>query len=212
MSTRSRAACKSASWTPEQWRVMRSPHRVHLMVALEALGDASVADLAALTGRTRQSLYPHLSAMSRAGIIGTSTRSHRARAATRYQYLPSVLARSVDQSTGAGLRGGADVSAGALRDAQIRCRRWGAVADGQPIDLSRNPDARTAIRVTWLDAAQRRRLNQLMRKAEELIRQGCVKRKGRRTCVLLYHFPDFTAGEARQAVKSRAAGKRESAR
>jgi len=187
---------------------MRSPHRVHLMVALEALGDASVADLAALTGRTRQSLYPHLSAMSRAGIIGTSTRSHRARAATRFQYLPGVLARSVDQSTGAGLRAGADVSAGALRDAQIRCRRWGAVADGQPIDLSRNPDARTAIRVTWLDAARRRRLNQLMRKAEELIRQGCVKRKGRRTCVLLYHFPDFTAGEARQAVKSRAASKR----
>ena len=191
---------------------MRSPHRVHLMVALEALGDASVADLAALTGRTRQSLYPHLSAMSRAGIIGTSTRSHRARAATRFQYLPGVLARSVDQSTGAGLRAGADVSAGALRDAQIRCRRWGAVADGQPIDLSRNPDARTAIRVTWLDAARRRRLNQLMRKAEELIRQGCVKRKGRRTCVLLYHFPDFTAGEARQAVKSRAAGKRVRAR
>jgi len=191
---------------------MRSPHRVHLIVALEALGDASVADLAALTGRTRQSLYPHLSAMSRAGIIGTSTRSHRARAATRFQYLPGVLARSVDQSTGAGLRAGADVSAGALRDAQIRCRRWGAVADGQPIDLSRNPDARTAIRVTWLDAARRQRLNQLMRKAEELIRQGCVKRKGRRTCVLLYHFPDFTAGEARQAVKSRAAGKRESAR
>lgn len=208
MSPRPRAAPKRSSWTPEQWRVMRSPHRVHLIVALEALGDASVADLAALTGRTRQSLYPHLSAMARAGIIGKNTRSHRAGAAIRFQYRPDLVARSVDQSTGSGLRAGADVSAGALRDAEIRCRRWGAVADGQPIDLSRNPDARTVIRVTWLDAARRRRLNQLMRKAQELIRQGCVKRKGRRTCVLMYHFPDFTAGEARQAMKSRAAGKR----
>ena len=82
MSPRPRAAPKRSSWTPEQWRVMRSPHRVHLIVALEALGDASVADLAALTGRTRQSLYPHLSAMARAGIIGKNTRSHRAGSAT----------------------------------------------------------------------------------------------------------------------------------
>ena len=212
MGTRPRASGKPGSWTPEQWRAMRSPHRVHLLAALEALGDASVADLAALTGRTRQSLYPHLSALARVGIIGTSTRSKPSGKTTRFHHRPDVLARSVDQSTGSGVRAGADVSAGALRDAQIRCKRWGAVADGQPIDLSRNPDARTVIRVTWLDAAQRLRLNRLMRQAEEVMRQGCMTRKGRRTCVLMYHFPDFTTGEARQAVKSRAAGTRARAR
>ncbi len=179
---------------------MRSPSRVHLLAALEALGEASVTEVAELTGRTRQSIYPHLTDMARAGIIGTRTRAGRGRAVTVFRFLPEVLAASVDQATGRGLREAADVSAGALNDAQLRCRRWGRVAGGRPVDLSRNHEAVMSIRVTWLDDALRARLNGLLRKVHRVLQAGCARRKGRRTCVLLYHFPDHTAAEARAAL------------
>jgi len=200
-----RARSTSRGWSSQQWRSVRSPHRVLLLAALQALGDASVAELAALTGRSRQSIYPHLSAMARVGVIGTTGGLRSQGAAVRFQYLPTVIGQSVDQGTGRGLRDGAEVSARALRDVQTRCRRWGQVADGRPIDFARNPDARTDIRITWLDDRMRQRLNRLFRQAEAVLHQGCVRRKGQRTCVLLFHFPDFTAREAREASRTRVA-------
>jgi hypothetical protein len=205
MASRVSAGAASGGWSMQQWRAVRSPHRVHLLAALEALGDASVAELAALTGRSRQSIYPHLAAMARMGIIGTSVSLNTHREVVRFRYLAEMLARSVDPATGTGLRQGADVSARALGDAQLRCRRWGMVADGKPIDFVRNPEAMTHIRITWLDEASRSRLNQLLRQVRSLLQQGCIRRKGQRTCVLLFHFPDFTAREARQALRSRTA-------
>lgn len=188
---------------------MRSPARVHLLAALEALGEASVTEVAELTGRTRQSIYPHLAGMARAGIIAAGTRTGRGRTVAVFRFLPGVLAASVSQATGRGLREAADVSAGALGDAAIRCRRWGRVADRTRIDLSRNPEAVTSIRVTWLDEPRRARLNRLLRQVHGVLRDGCVRRTGLRTCVLLYHFPDLTAGEARAALEcSRSAVRR----
>lgn len=186
------------------WLAIRSPPRVHLLAALQALGEATVPELAGITGRTRQSIYPHLADLARAGIIACSTRVHRGRSVVRFRYLPEVVAASVDERTGAGLRAAADVSGRALHDAQIRCRRWGMVADGRPVDLSRNPDVRTSVRITWLDDRLRARLNVLLREVGAVLQEGCVRRKGRRTCVLLYHFPDFTAREARAALAGRA--------
>lgn len=191
-------------WTDPQWRAVRSSSRVLLLAALEALGEASVAELAALTGRSRQSVYPHLAAMERAGVIGTSSRVVRGRKVALFRFLAERFASKVDQATGRGLREAADVSARALHDAQIRCRRWGAVMDGRPVELSRNPEAATGVRITWLDDRLRARLNVLLREVGAVLQEGCVRRKGRRTCVLLYHFPDFTAREARAALAGRA--------
>ena len=191
---------------------MRSPPRVHLLAALEALGVASVTELAMLTGRTRQSIYPHLRDMARAGIIATHVDTRRGRAVAGFRFAPELLAGTVDQPTGRGLRAGADVSARALNDARLRCHRWGKVADGRPIDLSRNPDAMTSIRITWLDASLRAELNRLFRKAAEVVQQGCERRAGQRTCVLMYHFPDYTASEARSALRSALAPARDGAR
>ena len=195
-------------WTAEQWRAMRSPHRVHLLAALQALGEASVSEVAAVTGRTRQSIYPHLADMARVGIIGAVAGDLRGRQIARFRFLPEVLARSVDPSTGRGLRAGADVSARALRDAMLRCHRWGKVADGRPIDFSRNPQARTSIRVAWLDERSRAELNRLFHKAGQVLMKACRRRKGQRTCVLMYHFPDYTAAEARRALASAPARRR----
>lgn len=187
---------------------MRSPQRVHLLAALEALGEASVAEVAMLTGRTRQSIYPHLSDMVRVGLIGKVFRMGRGRRIAKFKYLPEMLACSVDPRTGFGLRAAADVSARALHDAQLRCHRWGRVAEGRPIDLARNPEAATSIRVTWLDARLRLRLNRILRQASVVLQQGLRRRKGQRTCVLMYHFPDFTAAEARSALRQASGGTR----
>jgi len=179
---------------------------VHLLAALQALGEASVAEISELTGRSRQSMYPHLSSMARAGIVGTGSRTHLGRRVTVFRFLPERLAASVDQAKGRGIRAGADVSAGALKDAGLRCRRWGEVADGVRIDLARNPEAVTSIRVSWLDDRLRARLNRLLRKAAAVLQEGCARRKGRRTLVLMYHFPDYTPGEARRVLAAKAAG------
>ena len=208
MASRIRTGTASSGWSAEQWRAVRSPHRVHLLAALQALGEATVAELAELTGRTRQSIYPHLAEMARVGIIGTGVSLNARREVVRFRYLPEMLARSVDASTGTGLRQGAEVSARALGDAQTRCRRWGKVADGQPIDFVGNPEAITDISITWLDDAMRLRMNKLLRQVQSILRQGCVRRKGQRTCVLLFHFPDFTAREARQALRTRTTRRR----
>jgi hypothetical protein len=176
---------------------------VHLLAALEALGEATATEVAELTGRTRPSVYPHLQDMARAGIIGTGQRTAGGRPATTFRFLPDVMASIVDTARGRGLREGAAVSAGALHDASLRCRRWGRVAEGTRIDLARNPEAITSVRITWLDDALRARLNALLRKVDTVLRAGCARREGRRTCVLLYHFPDLTLGEARTAIKAR---------
>lgn len=203
-----RTKATRSSWTAEQWRSVRSPHCVHLLAALEALEEASVTELAALTGRTRQSIYPHLAGMARAGIVGTATGNGRGRQIVRYRYLPEVFARSVDQSTGRGVRAGADVSARALRDAMLRCHRWGKVADGRPIDFWRNPEAFTSVRVAWLDDRARAQLNRLFRRAGQVLTKACRRRMGQRTCVLMYHFPDYTAAEARRVIAARSTRRR----
>jgi DNA-binding transcriptional ArsR family regulator len=207
MRSRSSQVPRVKGWTPRQWRALRSPHRLHLVAALEALGEASVAELAVLTGRTRPSIYPHMVDMARAGIIERGSRQGRGRRVATFRFVPARMACSVNQATGRGLRAGAEVSAGALREAASRCRRWGAVADGTPIDFSRNPEAYTSVRITWMDERRRRRVNRLLQRLQSVLQEGCVRRTGRRTCVLLYHFPDFTAIEARAALVRRRATK-----
>jgi hypothetical protein len=176
---------------------MRSPQRVHVLAALEAIRQGTLAELAAVMGRTRQSLHPHLTAMAEAGIIGRTHRIDRGRSVAVFQFLPRKLQGSVRERTGEGVRQAAMVSARALVDAQLRCRRWGALDDRRPIDLTSNPEAYTSVRVTWLDDRSRARLNGLLRQVSSVLREGCIARKGRRTCVLIYHFPDYTASEAR---------------
>lgn len=184
-------------WTAAQWAAMRSPHRVHLLAALEALGEGTLAEVSVLTGRSRQSVHPHLKAMVVAGIIGTSMRTVHGRDVATYRFLPERIVASVNQATGFGLRQAADISARALQDAQARCHRWGRMADRRPIDLAINPEAVTSVCTSWLDAAQRRKFNDLLRQAMAVLREGCATRKGRRTFVLIYHFPDYTARETR---------------
>lgn len=131
------------------------------------------------------------------GSDGAIIERSLARTVAVFQFLPRKLQGSVRERTGEGVRQAAMVSARALVDAQLRCRRWGALDDRRPIDLTSNPEAYTSVRVTWLDDRSRARLNGLLRQVSTVLREGCIARKGRRTCVLIYHFPDYTASEAR---------------
>lgn len=182
---------------------MRSPHRVHVLAALQALGEGTLADVAALTGRSRQSVHPHLRALAAAGIIGITAGARKGRDVTRYRFMPERMAACVNQATGFGIAQAADVSARALKDAQVRCRRWGTMADRQPINLANNPEAVTSVRTSWLDDARRRKFNDLLRQAMAVLQEGCTRRTGRRTFVLLYHFPDYTAHEVKQRRRMR---------
>jgi hypothetical protein len=50
-------------WSPQQWQAVSSPHRLQIMVLMAGLKQATVQELAELSGRTAQSLYPHLEAL-----------------------------------------------------------------------------------------------------------------------------------------------------
>ena len=56
-------------WSDPQWRAVNSPHRMHLVSMLEALKKSTVAELAELTGRSQQSIYPHLKILVKAGLV-----------------------------------------------------------------------------------------------------------------------------------------------
>jgi DNA-binding transcriptional ArsR family regulator len=199
---RSRPNTTSRVWGERQWRALRSPQRVHLYAALEALREATVSEIAELTGRTRPSIYPHLQEMLRAGIISSGSRAQAGRRVATYRFLPEQMAASVDQRSGRGLAKAAAATSGALRETGRRLDRWGQLAEGHPIDLRVNPEAVTSIRVTWLDDRARTRLNRLLARVASILDSGCRARKGCRTCVLLAHFPDITAREARAALRT----------
>lgn len=200
--SRSRPTATSRVWSERQWRALRSPQRVHLYAALEALREATVSEIAELTGRTRPSIYPHLRTMAGAGIIATGHRMQGGRRVATYKFLPDRMAASVDPRSGRGVGKAAAASSNALRETCRRLDRWGRLAEGHPIDLQRNPEAMTSIRMTWLDDRARSRVNQLLARVATILDAGCHARKGRRTCVLLVHFPDISALEARTARRT----------
>lgn len=75
----------------EMW-VLASPIRVEVLNAACALEECSVADIAAITGRSRTSLYPHIEMLLGAGLI---IESGQRLAGKRYEQLYRPIARSV---------------------------------------------------------------------------------------------------------------------
>lgn len=72
--------------------VLASPIRVEILNAVCALDECSAAQIAALTGRSRTSLYPHIEQLLEAGyIIESDVRL----AGKRYEQLYCPIARSV---------------------------------------------------------------------------------------------------------------------
>lgn len=55
--------------SPSKWAVLASPARSELVEALRTRGPCSVAEIAELTGRPADGLYPHLERLRRAGFV-----------------------------------------------------------------------------------------------------------------------------------------------
>ncbi|MEX0877014.1 MAG: helix-turn-helix domain-containing protein [Phycisphaerales bacterium] len=72
--------------------VLASPIRVDVLNAVCALEECSVADIAAFTGRSRTSLYPHIEQLLNAGLI---LESDQRLAGKRYEQLYRPVARTV---------------------------------------------------------------------------------------------------------------------
>ncbi|HCT44819.1 MAG: hypothetical protein CMJ35_02885 [Phycisphaerae bacterium] len=72
--------------------VLASPIRVDVLNAVCSLERCSVADIAAFTGRTRTSLYPHIEQLLEAGLI---LEDEKRLAGKRYEQLYRPIARSV---------------------------------------------------------------------------------------------------------------------
>ena len=85
-----------------------------------------------------------------------------------------------------------------LHDSCARLRRYGTTVDGLPVKSGDERERVTMSELTWLDDDRRRRLNKLSMEILQIIREGRAERSGRRTNVVVYHFPDVTLREARK--------------
>ncbi len=55
--------------SPARWRVGIAPARVEILEALRSQGPCSVAEIAAITGRSADGLYRHLTLLQKAGFV-----------------------------------------------------------------------------------------------------------------------------------------------
>lgn len=76
----------------EKMWVLASPIRMDVLGAICALEECSVADIAAFTGRSRTSLYPHIEQLLQAGLI---FEAEQRLAGKRYEQLYRPIARSI---------------------------------------------------------------------------------------------------------------------
>lgn len=197
MSFPSSNASPGHGWSPQQWQAVSSPHRLQVMVLMAGLKQATVQELAELSGRTAQSLYPHLDALVHAGFLLVHEPQDTGRRSRTYALGPAAMLPPVDPSTGIGNAEAIELAALMLHDSCARLRRYGATVDGVPQNSGEDRERVTMSELTWLDDERRRRLNQLSMEILEVIREGRADRTGRRTNVVVYHFPDVTLREAR---------------
>jgi DNA-binding transcriptional ArsR family regulator len=79
-------------YDPEKMWVLASPIRVEVLNAICALDECSVTEVAAFTGRSRTSLYPHIDQLVEAGLI---IEGDARLAGKRYEQLYRPIARTV---------------------------------------------------------------------------------------------------------------------
>ena len=84
-----------------------------------------------------------------------------------------------------------------LHDACARVRRFGQVAEGAPNGEGADSASAFVIELTWLDDDLRRRVNGHFDAIRQIIQEGRSKRSGRRTNLIVAHYPDVTLREAK---------------
>ena len=174
------------------------------MVLMGGLKQATVQELAELSGRTAQSLYPHLDALVGAGFLVVREPSETGRRSRLYALGPAAEVAPVDSSTGVGNRDAIELAALMLHDACARLRRYGSTVEGVPLRTGADAERVSLSELTWLDDDRRRALNHHATEIQRIIQAGRAERTGLRTNVVVYHFPDVTLREARDHRESQA--------
>jgi hypothetical protein len=168
------------------------------MVLMQGLKQATVQELAELSGRTAQSLYPHLEALVGAQFLVVQEPHETGKRSRTYALGPAAALPPVNPATGIGNSDRIELAALMLHDSCARLRRFGAIAEGVPPKSGAECEQVTLSELTWIDDERRARLNALSMEILQIIREGRTKRNGRRTNVIVYHFPDVTLREARK--------------
>lgn len=184
-------------WSHQQWQAAASPHRLQMLALLGSGESLTAGELAAISGRSAQSLYPHLDALVACGLVAAHDPDASSGRARSFSLTPIARGPRVDPTTGVGRVLQSELLNIMLRDIGARLDRYARSAEGHPDSDDAVAETWSRSELTWLTAERRAELNALMQRAMQLCEEGRAERIGRRTNVVLIHFPDVTLKEDR---------------
>ena len=210
-------------WNDLQWRAVNSPHRMHLVSMLEALKKSTVAELAELTGRSQQSIYPHLKILVKAGLVRelqkpvhiakngrkssskTVPKLSASRSTCFYEFNPASFQKAIESKNGVGLMRATHLTSILLHDLGLRCKRWGEANERAGMRVAIHNQNLMSTEITWFTNAHWKQFNKLAAQLMKLIRDARHNRKGQRMCIGLFQFPDVTVAELKHSLSRAAA-------
>jgi len=172
------------------------------MILMRGLGESTVNELAEISGRSAQSLYPHLDALVAARFLEVREPESTGKRSRIYACGPACRTAPSDPATGRGNSQAAELVALLLHDASARIRRFGEISENVPNGSGLESGSAFTTELTWLDDEQRREVNRHFEAIRAIIHEGRSKRGGRRTNVILAHYPDVTLREAKAQRKA----------
>jgi predicted ArsR family transcriptional regulator len=192
------------NWSDAMWVAFMSPPRIELLLMIEALGEATAAQLSDGSGRSADSLYPHLGVLESSGFISSEERSDEGRPARVYSLTEAASVRPVDHAEGSGMRRLALAVEVQLRDAARRIKRCADLAE----DERRSPgDLQVTTDLVWVDAERRERFTHLLSELRALVRESRRDRIGERMFLGIQFFPDVSLKEHRLGKSDRSGGR-----
>ena len=205
-------------WNYLLWHAVNSPHRMHLVSMLEALKKSTVAELAELTGRSQQSIYPHLKILVKAGLVRelqkpvhiakngrkslskTVPKLSASRSTCFYEFNPASFQKAIESKNGVGLMRATHLTSILLHDLGLRCKRWGEANERAGMRVAIHNQNLMSTEITWFTNSHWKQFNKLAAQLMKLIRDARHNRKGQRMCIGLFQFPDVTVAELKHSL------------
>lgn len=187
---------------PEQAEALVSPVRQEIVNALSAAGPSTVAQIARLLGRRPDTLYYHVAALERVGLL---VRSGRVRAGKRFGVVYDVPARPIRIERGGAVSDEAiaRVVRASLRLADRDFRR--ALKEGAAVTHGPGRNLRGGRVKGWIDEADLPELNDLIARICDILERG-EPRPGARLQSFSYVLTpvrQHTNGDASSAAAAR---------
>lgn len=176
-------------YKPEEMWVLASPIRVEVLNAVCALEECSVAEIAAFTGRSRTSLYPHIEQLVESGLM---IEGESRLAGKRYEQLYHPIARTVGTR-----HDSSDPDNVAYHQAYGNAvgrlmARLHERATANPDAVVRGPqrDTNACLQVAWVDDDSLAELNTLVDRILEICRDSRPSEDGKLVNIGIMLAPD----------------------